>query len=760
VDTFFFDSRSLIVGAVIQAIVVGSAWLDTGHPVYIGLALAMLIIAMFRLRQMDAYQSDRRHIEDVELEERVHWATNWETRYLWLAGLATALIGMYSFVALQVATSEYTIVSSTMLVFGTLPSVVGRAYGSDRLAGVIVVSLLLPLAAGLILRLDASHTLITLLCLPYVLLTRTLVRDVRSAVLDAIQGRRKNQEIAARFDVALNNMSHGLIMFDQDLRILVANNTARTLFHVPEGLVLDGHRFEALIRYGRMLGVLTASQASKLSRQLTPMIREGGTSKRFLLNDGRHIEFKSNPRTISGTVLTFEDITERINAEKQMINMARYDALTGLPNRAYFATQITDRIKLQSLPSECALIMLDVDDFKHVNDTLGHSQGDALLRAVANRLKDMRTHDLMISRQGGDEFMVFIPELPDGKTVAEVAETLKSNLTGVYYLGGEQVHVTTSIGLAVSEISDFDLTRMMVNADLALYRSKALGKGVWSAFENSMDAEYKRRQMVKNELALALKKEQLTVRYQPIVDAKSGKLVACEALSRWHHHELGDISPAEYIPLAEEMGLIGQVSRGVLKQAMIDCAKWPDTVNISINLSAIDFRRSRLLEEIDSALGGSGLTPDRVEIEVTETAVISNEQEMLSVLNAIRSRGIKISLDDFGTGYSSLYYLHRLPLDKVKIDRSFVEGIESGKTPIELLRGVTSLCTTLGLQVTIEGVSSDDQLNLVLATEGVSRIQGFALGPALPPSSILELARHSLLPVSPARFVEKAAAAG
>jgi diguanylate cyclase (GGDEF)-like protein len=758
VDTFFSDSRSLVIGAVVQALVVSAAWLDTGNPLYLLLVLAMMVTAAVRLFQMDAYQRDKPNAEHLELEARVRWATRWETRYLWLAAAGGLLIGLYSFVALQLAPSEYSIVTSTMLVFGTLPTVVGRIYGSDRLSNVIVFSLLLPVAAGLILKFDAAHTLVAFLCVPYFMLTRTLVRDVRNAVLDAIQGRWKNQEIATRFDVALNNMSHGLIMFDGDLRVLVANRTARALFDIPPQVRLEGRLFGSILRYGRMRGVLTARQAEKLGRQLGPMILEGGTSKRFILNDTRHIEFKSNPRTFSGAVLTFEDITDRINAEKQMVNMARYDALTGLPNRGYFATLINDHIKQRSSDSECVLIMLDVDDFKHVNDTLGHAQGDALLRSVANRLKDLRTNNVIISRQGGDEFMVFVSDLPNGQTAATIAEMLRTKLAGVYHLGGEQVHVTTSIGLASADAESFDLTRMMVKADLALYRSKALGKDIWCAFEDSMDAEYKRRQLVKMELAKALENDELTVRYQPIVDAKTGKLVACEALSRWNHPELGDVSPTEYIVLAEEMGLIGKVSRNVLNRAMRDCMEWPEGVNISINLSAIDFRRSRLLEEIDDALAASGISPERVEIEVTETAVISNEQEMLSVLNAIRSRGIKISLDDFGTGYSSLSYLHKLPLDKVKIDRSFVEGIESGRTPLALLRGVTGLCRTLGLQVTIEGVSTDDQLNLVLATEGVSRIQGFALGPALPPSSVMELTRRTLLPVAPSRPVLKAAA--
>ena len=405
-----------------------------------------------------------------------------------------------------------------------------------------------------------------------------------------------------------------------------------------------------------------------------PMILEGGANKRFVLNDGRHVEFKSNPRAFSGAVLTFEDITERINAEKQMVNMARYDALTGLPNRSYFATLIAERLKQKATNGDCMLVMLDVDDFKHVNDTLGHSQGDALLRAVANRLKDFHLRDILISRQGGDEFMIFIPDRPRDEPPGQIAELLRSTLTGVYTLSGEQVHVTVSVGLAASDRTSFDLTRMMVKADLALYRSKAQGKGVWSVFEESMDAEYKRRQMVKNELAKALDSDSLAVRYQPIVDAKTGKIVACEALSRWNHPELGDVSPAEYIPLAEEMGMIGKVSRSVLNRATLDCATWPEEVNISVNLSAIDFRRSRLLDEIDHAIRQSGISPRRLEIEVTESAVIANETEMLTVLRQIRERGIKVSLDDFGTGYSSLSYLHKLPLDKVKIDRLLRRG--------------------------------------------------------------------------------------
>ena len=759
VDTFFADSRSLVVGVGMQVIVVGAAWLDTGHPVYLVLVMAILVTAFARLLQMRAYREDKLKAANLDDEAKVRWATLWETRYLWLGCAATSLIGIYAFVAMHVAYSEYTVISAFTLVFATLPTVVGRLYGSPKLVSVIVVSLLVPTSLGAALYGDLAHLSAAILCIPYILLIQTLVRNIRSSVLDAIHGRWKNQEIAERFDVALNNMSHGLIMFDGDLRVLVANRTAKVLFDVPSHINLEGRNFEAILRYGKIRGVLSARQVEKLRRQLIPMILEGGSKKRFVLNDGRHVEFKSNPRAFSGAVLTFEDITERINAEKQMVNMARYDALTGLPNRGYFATLIGERLKQKIDIGDCALIMLDIDDFKHVNDTLGHSQGDALLRAVANRLKDFRSRDVMISRQGGDEFMIFVPDMTPGAAPGRLAETLRSTLTGVYELSGEQVHVTVSIGLAASTRDEFDLTKMMMKADLALYRSKALGKGVWSVFEESMDAEYKRRQRVKNELAKALDNDRLTVRYQPIVDAKTGKIVACEALSRWNHPELGDISPAEYIPLAEEMGMIGKVSRSVLNRALRDCATWPETVNISVNLSAIDFRRSRLLEEIDDALATSGVVPERLEIEVTETAVISNEQDMIGVLEDIRSRGIKISLDDFGTGYSSLSYLHKLPLDKVKIDRSFVEGIESGQTPIALLRGVTSLCKTLGLQVTIEGVSSDDQLNLVLATEGVSRIQGFVLGPALPPSSVLELARHTLLPVSPVRLVEPAVAA-
>lgn len=758
VDTFFRDSHSLVVGAVMQFIVVGAAWLDTGHIVYPVLVVAILLTAYVRVRQFGAYHADKERAAALEGDEKVEWATMWETRYMWTSAVGAGLIGVYAFVAMHVASSEYTLISAFTLVFATLPTVVARLYGSPRLVFTIVVSLLVPASVGAALYGDLAHLLAALMCVPYIALMQTLVRNIRASVIDAIQGRAKNQEIAERFDIALNNMSHGLIMFDDDLRVLVANKTARTLFDIPDHIVLEGRHFETILRYGRARKVLSVRQVDKLRRQLLPMILRGGTEKRFVLNDGRHVEFRSNPRGSSGAVLTFEDITERINAERQMLSMARYDALTGLPNRSYFATLISERLKQKSCESGCMLIMLDIDDFKHVNDTLGHAQGDMLLRTVASRLKDFRLSDVLVSRQGGDEFMVFVPEQANALSPNETAELVRSKLMGVYELSGEQVHVTVSIGLAAAEGAGFDLTRMMVRADLALYRSKAQGKGVCSVFEDSMDAEYKRRQLVKGELAKALDEDALSVRYQPIVDAHTGKIVACEALSRWSHPELGDISPAEYIPLAEEMGMIGKVSRSVLLRAMQDCVKWPGDVSVSVNLSAIDFRRSRLLDEIDDAIRKSGISTNRLEIEVTETAVISNEAEMLTMLQTIRDRGIKVSLDDFGTGYSSLSYLHKLPLDKVKIDRSFVEGIESGKTPIDLLRGVTNLCIMLGLEVTIEGVSSDAQLSLVLATKGVSRIQGFVLGPALPTASILELARHSLLPVSPVRYISPQAA--
>ncbi|TCD11386.1 putative bifunctional diguanylate cyclase/phosphodiesterase [Oricola cellulosilytica] len=750
VDTFFSDKRSLVMGAALQAVVVGAAWFDTGHPIYLVLLTTMLATALLRLRQAKAYHADQARVQHPDMESRVRWATRWENRYMALSAAGSMLIGLYAYVALRIASSEYSIISATTLVFATLPTVVGRLYGSQRLVSVIVISLLAPTALGAVFYGDPAHLMIALLCPPYVLLIQSLVRNIRSSVLDAIHGRWKNQEIAERFDVALNNMSHGLIMFDGDLRVLVANRTARRLFDIPAHINLEGRQFEAILRYGAQRGAFSRKQAQRLKSSLGAMILEGG-SRRFTLNGDRHVEFRSNPRAFSGAVLTFDDITDRINAEKQMVNMARYDALTGLPNRSYFSTQIIERLRQQEREADCVLVMLDVDDFKHVNDTHGHALGDALLMAVAMRLKELRGERFMVSRQGGDEFMVFAPEVTDQTSAAKIAETLRSRLAGVYDLEGEQIHVTVSIGAVTSSVSNFDLTKMMVKADLALYRSKAGGKGIWSVFEDSMDAEYKRRQLIKTQLSKAIENEKLGVRYQPIADAKSGKLVACEALSRWNDADLGDVSPAEYIPLAEEMGMIGKVSRLVLKTAMRDCADWPESVNISINLSAIDFRRSRLMEEIDEALAVSGLSPSRVEIEVTETAVISNEQEMLCVLEQIRKRGIKISLDDFGTGYSSLSYLHRLPLDKVKIDRSFVEGIDSGKTPISLLRGVVNLCNTLGLEVTIEGVSSDAQIDLILATEGVSRIQGYALGPALPRSSILELAKHTLLPVSPAR---------
>ena len=504
VASLFGSLSSLAMGAIACSIIGAAAAVAAGDPWILACSVAIFAVGMVRVACAVVYKRTKRSIEPGPTRR-------WEFVYELGAWVFSSLLGLLCVLTL-LRTDDLTLhlmVSTTAA--GYAAAIAGRNAGRPIIAVGQLALTALPLSLALFIHGGLAYYALGFVILLFVYGMVDITMSIREIILQALTMTRREAALAARFeeqanrfDIALNNMSHGLIMFDGDLRVLVANRTAKTLFDVPPHINLEGRSFESILRYGRQRKVLSARQVDKLKRQLVPMILEGGSNKRFVLNDGRHVEFKSNPRAFSGAVLTFEDVTERINAEKQMVNMARYDALTGLPNRGYFATLIGERLKQMNDDKDCLLIMLDVDDFKHVNDTLGHSQGDALLRAVANRLKDFRTRDIMISRQGGDEFMIFVPEMQEGEAPSRIAEILRSTLTGVYELSGEQVHVTVSIGVATSDREGFDLTRMMVKADLALYRSKALGKGAWSVFEDSMDAEYKRRQMVKNELAKAL----------------------------------------------------------------------------------------------------------------------------------------------------------------------------------------------------------------------------------------------------------------
>lgn len=414
-------------------------------------------------------------------------------------------------------------------------------------------------------------------------------------------------------------------------------------------------------------------------------------------------------------------------------------------------------LTVSSQPDELvALAVIDLNHFKHVNDTYGHQAGDELLRQFAQRLDSLDEQRFVASRFGGDEFVLFIQGMKDRSQIKTVMDEVVTYLSGVYEFSAQQIHLDISAGVAVDVMKNLDLRGLHVNADLALYEAKSSESDRWAAFVEAMDTKYRSRQKLKNDLREAIKEGSLTVVYQPIVSLNSLRIVAVEALSRWYHPQLGAIGPADYIPLAEEMGIITELTRFMLRRACQDCAGWGHKIGVSVNLSAIDLKNTEIADIVVDALNNAQLPPYLLEVEVTESAIISDRLKTCDMLQKLKNSGINIALDDFGTGYSSLSYLNTLPLTKVKIDRSFVRDIVTDRRAFMLLRGVTQLSHELGFGVTIEGVESEEQLKLIRSTGGADLVQGFLLGTPLSAQEINTQLQHSLTvtPKQPAFIAE------
>jgi diguanylate cyclase (GGDEF)-like protein len=384
----------------------------------------------------------------------------------------------------------------------------------------------------------------------------------------------------------------------------------------------------------------------------------------------------------------------------------------------------------------CAIAVIDLDDFKSVNDTLGHPVGDGLLYAVAERLAVFSEDGIHVSRFGGDEFMLFFDRVEDESQFSMAMDEIFAGLQGQVDVAGHDLRIQASAGAVISKVDGAGVDEMIVKADLALYKAKELGKNGWRLFEAAMDAAFRNRQLMKADLRSAVEAKALRVVYQPIVSMETMRIASCEALCRWDHPDLGPISPAIFIPLAEEMGIIADISTFVLEAACLECAKWPEATTVSVNLSAKDFRNSDVVQKVRDALALSSLAAHRLEIEVTETALLDDKSSTRDLVEQIRGLGVRIALDDFGTGYSSLSYLHKLPLDKVKIDRSFLVDMAQNTRSLELLKGIVSLSRPLGLQVTVEGVETFEQLKILALQVKPDLVQGFLFGAALSASGI------------------------
>jgi diguanylate cyclase (GGDEF)-like protein len=433
-----------------------------------------------------------------------------------------------------------------------------------------------------------------------------------------------------------------------------------------------------------------------------------------------------------------EDVTERKIAEAKINHLARFDALTGLPNRTVLRDRMERALNEWRTDNMCAIHFIDLDQFKQVNDTLGHTRGDMLLEAVAERLKNAIRDADVISRFGGDEFVILQAPIKSLEQGEALATRVLNALAGTYDLDGHKVVVTASIGIALAK-SPIDPEQLLRNADIALYQAKADGRGTFRWFEATMEASAQARRALELDLRSATESEAFELYYQPIFNLKTRRIETCEALLRWPHQERGMVSPAEFIPVAEEMGLIVEIGNQVLYKACLECRRWPGDTSVAVNLSSIQFDRSNVPALVRETLAATNLPAHRLEIEITETTLLQNTRRTRADLHQLAEAGVKISLDDFGTAYSSLSYLHSFPFHKVKIDQSFLQDLSDDQRRITLLRGMTRLSAQLGLRVVVEGVETEEQLELLAAEDSIDEVQGYLLCRPMPAADLRKL---------------------
>ena len=534
-----------------------------------------------------------------------------------------------------------------------------------------------------------------------------------------------------RLDVALANMSQGLVMFDRDARLVICNQQFISMYRLDNENIKPGDTLEHILDRRAANGTFSAD-AGHYARNLSTAIEAGLQTTQFLeLTDGRTVAIVRQRLASGGWVATHEDITERRQAENKIAHMARHDALTDLPNRVLLRERLNEALALVERGHKLAVLYLDLDLFKNVNDSLGHPTGDELLRQVGDRLRRCVAANDTISRVGGDEFFIIQTNIGDATDAERLARRISEAVKAPYDLHGHLVVIDASIGIALAPTDGSDANELLKNADMALYGAKASGRGIYRFFEPHMDARMKDRRALELALRQAFDDNQFELYYQPVLNLDKGDVRCCEALLRWHHPERGMVSPVEFIPVAEEIGLIVALGERVIRWACEDAAKWPDDVCVAVNLSPTQLASKNLLPTVLGALASSGLSPHRLELEITEAVLMQNSEVNLRTLHQLRELGIRISMDDFGTGYSSLSYLRSFPFDKIKIDRCFIKGLGDSSEADAIVHAVAGLADSLGMTTTAEGVETRAQLDLVRSL-GCTDVQGFYYSPPVP----------------------------
>jgi diguanylate cyclase (GGDEF)-like protein len=736
VDSMCQNFWPILNGTVCAAILALLTALKTGNVWIWPCAVLIVVIGTARAFQMRKYEKRTDMLTPAQAEE-------WEPRYRVGAVLYAAALGLWCVVVLLGSDDAVAHMLCTALTVGYTAGGAARNYGRPQIVQLHILFACGPMSIALAIHGDPYYIAFAVLLILFFFALKHINLSLHSIFVKALLSSERESALAGQFDTALNNMPHGLCMFSNDGRLAVMNHRFSDMMRLSDDLVQRGASAPDILAACVSAGTISAASAMLIVSEIDNSQVGYITTADPNSAGGRALSWTFQPMAGGGTVVLLEDITERRNAEARISHLARYDELTALPNRVNFRDEIERLLAISHDAARLsALLFVDLDQFKQVNDTLGHPCGDELLCAVADRLREMLRPEDFVARFGGDEFVVFQQNIKSDEDAAVLARRIVDRLSERYEIDNHLVEIGASVGIAMTSPPGVSADTLLKNADMALYRAKADGRGTYCFFRDEMAQTVEARRILELDIRKALANEEFELFYQPLVNLKSGRISTCEALLRWNHPERGTVSPVDIIPVAEDMGLIVDLGRWILRKACMEAMKWPEGVSVAVNFSPQQFHQRDVLSEVRYALEVSGLPANRLEIEITESSLLRNTQWIHDALSQLHAAGVRISLDDFGTGYSSLSYLHNFPLQKVKIDRSFLEGIDSDR-PLTLLRGVARLSADLGMSVVVEGIETNEQLELISADGTVTEAQGYLFSRPVPAARVRQLLNAS-----------------
>lgn len=718
VESLYGPIAALIAGVIngVLCAFVVATWTGNMNLALCGICLALA--GAFRVAVSVAYH--RRVTGDSIEETRM-----WEWRFAYGALPFAAFLGTLGYVAIQQVDDPVIHLLCAAVTVGWTASVSSRNAGRPALVGSQIALSISPIVVALMLQGGLLYQGLAFMLLLNFFSVVGISREIHQMLFTALFATHDNIVLAAKLDMALNNMAHGLCMFDHEGRLQLFNHRLLEIFDLSLDTIVIGSTSDDLIGLAGSRGGIDSLDVPRVSDQLRLLNANLTDHLVFRTTSGRTVYLRRDPVEDGGYLILVEDITEREAAAARIVHMAHFDTLTNLPNRASFHAEC-ERVlgSIKQNGGQAAVLSIDLDHFKKVNDTLGHPVGDRLLAAVAEKLRQVVRDEDVVARFGGDEFVILQHPVPNRASAMDMATRVIEALTDSYRIDGQQVIVGASVGIAMAVDDGDTVDTLIKNSDLALYHVKSTNRGTADFFRHSMDVEAQKRRLLELEMRTALEANAFELHFQPIVSLTDGRIAACEALIRWNHPDHGQVPPQQFIPVAEDSGMVVDIGAWVLHEACRQAASWPEHIRVAVNLSPVQFRFRGLVDTVKSALQKSGLHPSRLELEITESVLIQDSDGALVVLDEFVEMGVKLSLDDFGTGYSSLSYLQRFPFDKIKIDRSFVQGVTEDEQALAIVRGIFVMAKPAGIEIVAEGIETDEQ-RATLAAEGCPLGQGF-----------------------------------